>query len=187
MSRYTLTRQRLDWFVMILLLPLFLTIVLVRFTTWWLDRRGSRTAAALNNWPTAAGWGMAAVFVFTGVAHFVEPQRSGLIAIVPEFVPAPALAVTVTGVLELVLAAGLIYPRTRRWSALATVLLLLALFPANIVAAGEVDHPAAPTSPLVLRAILQLIFITAAVVALLPQRQCKNTAQLSSVEEKPAS
>ena len=172
---------------MILLLPLFLTTVVVRFITWRLSRRGYRTAVTLNNWPTAAAWGMAVVFISTGVTHFIEPQRSGLIAIVPDFVPAPALAVSVTGIIEFVLAVGLIYPPTRRWSALAAVLLLLALFPANIVAAAGIDHPAAPSTPLVPRAILQLIFIAFAVVAMLPRRRVKNITTSSAVGRATAS
>lgn len=165
---------------MILLLPLFLTTIVVRLVTWWLSSRGFRAAAAQNNWPTAAGWGMAVVFISTGVTHFIEPQRSGLIAIVPDFVPTPALAVTLTGIIEFVLAIGLIFPRTRRWSALVAILLLLALFPANIVAAAGVDHPAAPSTALVPRAILQLIFMAFAVVAALPGRRVKIATTPSS-------
>ena len=164
---------------MILLLPLLLTTILVRWTTWWLAGRGSRTAAELDNWPTATASGMAAVFVSTGVTHFVEPQRSGLIAIVPGFVPNPALIITLTGIIEFVLVVGLIYPRTRRWAALGAVLLLVALFPANVVAAAGVDHSAAPSTPLIPRAILQLVFLVFAVIAMLPKRRpitAKTTA-----------
>lgn len=158
---------------MILLVPLITTTLLVRVVAGWLVRRGRDGARSWASWPAAATAGMAAVFVSTSITHFIEPQRSGLIAIVPEFVPAGALVVTLTGIAELVLAVGLVTPRTRRWAALASVLFLIALFPANVVAAGGVDHPAAPSTALVPRTILQLVFIGFAATPLLarPHRQ----------------
>lgn len=86
---------------------------------------GARSAGWLGNWDYVDGWpqaiavGRAAMFVLTGVAHFVNPLRRDMIAIVPPRSPAPALLVTVTGVLELAGAVGLVYPPTawRRRSA----------------------------------------------------------------------
>jgi hypothetical protein len=51
------------------------------------------------------------MFVLTGVAHFVG-KRAELVAMVPPFLPAPELLVTVTGVLELTGAVGLVWSRT---------------------------------------------------------------------------
>lgn len=144
---------------MILLLPLIATTLAVRIGAGWLARRGVRASDAWASWGAAAAAGMAVVYVCTGITHFVGPQRSGLEAIVPAFVPQPALVVAVSGLVEFVLAAGLLIPRTRRWAALASVIFLIILFPANVVAAGGVDHPAAPTTPLVPRALLQLVFL----------------------------
>ncbi len=67
----------------------------------------------VDGWPSAIAVGLAAMFVVTGIAHFVNPLRRDLIAIVPPRLPAPGLLVTVTGVLELLGAAGLLYPPTR--------------------------------------------------------------------------
>ena len=53
------------------------------------------------------------MFVLTGIAHFAPPMRRDLIAIVPPRLPAPGLLVTVTGVLELLGAVGLLLPATR--------------------------------------------------------------------------
>lgn len=144
---------------MFLLIPLILTTFLVRFGTAWLVSRGRLWANPWSSWPAAAAVGMAVVFIFTCTTHFVEPQRSGLEAIVPAFVPNPALMVTLSGVAEFVLAVGLVLPRTRRWAALAAVIFLIAVFPANVIAAGQVSHPAAPTTPLLPRTLLQLVFI----------------------------
>lgn len=72
---------------------------------------------------------LAAVFVATGITHFVVPRSYE--AIVPAPFP-PRETVYASGVAELVLAAGLAYPRTRRVCGWAAVGLLLAVWPANI-------------------------------------------------------
>ena len=75
--------------------------------------------------------GLAAMFVLTGVAHFVG-KRAELVGMVPPFLPAPELLVTVTGVLELAGAAGLVWSRTAPWVAGSLSALLVAMFPANV-------------------------------------------------------
>ena len=89
-----------------------------------------------DGWPAAVAVGLAAMFLVTGVAHFVQPLRGGLIAIVPPKLPAPGLLVTITGVLELLGAVGLLIPQTRVAAAVCLALLMVAVFPANIYAAG---------------------------------------------------
>src|SRR5262249_24521291 len=87
-----------------------------------------------NAWPAAIAVGLAAMFLVPGVAHFVQPVRGGLIAIVPPGLPAPGLLVTITGVLELLGAAGLLIPQTRVAAAVCLALLMIAMFPANVYA-----------------------------------------------------
>lgn len=153
-----------------LLIPLVLTTLGVRALAGWRALRGDRWARPWATWPGALGVGVAALLVSSGVTHFIEPQRSGFEAIIPAWVPAPALMVTVSGLVEFVLAVLLVVPRTRRLAGVATALFFVAIFPANVVAAGGVDHPAAPSMPLVPRALLQLVFIAAAGGAALPVR-----------------
>jgi hypothetical protein len=43
----------------------------------------------VDTWVKAIAVGLAAMFVLTGVAHFVPPLRGSLIAIVPPRLPAP--------------------------------------------------------------------------------------------------
>src|SRR5690625_4279922 len=102
---------------------------------------------------------MSAVYISTAVTHFIEPQRSGLVAIVPNFVPWPELAVTASGFAEFAIALALVLPRTRRWAALASIALLLVLFPANSGAASGVVNPTVPSTGLTPRALLQLAFL----------------------------
>ncbi|MCV7220350.1 DoxX family protein [Mycolicibacterium elephantis] len=118
----------------------------------------------LDSWPSAIAVGLAAMFVLTGVAHFVNPLRRDMIAIVPPRLPAPALLVTVTGVLELVGAAGLLYPPTRVAAAVGLFLLLLVMFPANVYAARMPNAPKSMTTRLDLRTVEQVLFLGAAAV-----------------------
>jgi uncharacterized membrane protein len=73
---------------------------------------------------------LAALFAVSGVLHFAKPRPYE--AIVPRGLPAPRLAVYLSGALELGCAAGLMVPSTRRAAGLASVALLTAMFPANV-------------------------------------------------------
>lgn len=156
---------------MILLLPLIMTTLVVRAGAGWLARRGVRVAGLWASWRAAAAAGMAVVYVCTGITHFTEPQRSGFEAIVPPVIPEPGLAVTISGLAEFALAVGLVLPRTRRWAALASAIFLIIVFPANVIAASGVDHPAAPTTSLAPRTLLQLVFIGFSLAPLLRGRR----------------
>jgi uncharacterized membrane protein len=68
--------------------------------------------------------------------------------------------VTLTGVCEILGGIGLLVPRTRRIAALALIVFLLAVLPANIHAASAgVTLRAAPPTPVVPRIALQALFI----------------------------
>ena len=118
----------------------------------------------VDSWPKAAAVGLAAMFVMTGVAHFVNPLRRDMIAIVPPHLPAPGLLVTLTGVLELAGAAGLLYPPTRVAAAVCLLVLMLAMFPANIYASRMPDPPKSMTSRLGVRTAEEVVYLAAAVV-----------------------
>ncbi len=74
--------------------------------------------------------GLAALFVTSGTTHLVRPQTFyGLI-------PGPLRSyrrevVLVSGIAELLCAAGLLHPRTRSVAGLASAALLVAVFPGN--------------------------------------------------------
>ena len=86
----------------------------------------------LDDWQIATRVGLAVMFLFTGSAHFSPRTRADLIGMVPPQLPnAPAL-VTFTGVAELAGAVGLVTPWLARWAAYGLMLLLVAMFPANI-------------------------------------------------------
>jgi uncharacterized membrane protein len=118
----------------------------------------------VDSWPRAVAVGLATMFVMTGVAHFVNPLRADMIAIVPPRLPAPALLVTVTGVLELAGALGLLYPPTRVAAATCLFVLMPAMFPANVYAARMPNPPKSMTSRLGLRTAEEAVYLAAAVV-----------------------
>jgi uncharacterized membrane protein len=121
-------------------------------------------AVGTDSWPNAIAIGLAAMFVLTGVAHFVNPLRRDMIAIVPPRLPAPALLVTITGVLELAGAVGLLYPPTRVAAAICLFVLMLVMFPANVYAARMPDPPKSMTTRLDVRTVEQLLYLGAALV-----------------------
>ena len=124
-------------------MAVFLTLILGSAAAWVAGLLG---VDYVDTWPAAIAVGLAAMFAMTGIAHFVNPLRRDMIAIVPPALPAPAFLVTVTGVLELVGAAGLLYPPTRVTAAVCLFLLMLAMFPANVYAARMPDPPKSMTS-----------------------------------------
>jgi uncharacterized membrane protein len=115
----------------------------------------------LRPWPVALRGGLAALFTTTGIAHFVG-MRAELIAMVPPGLPDPALLVTISGVLELAGALGLLLRPTAPWAAGCLAALLVALYPANVYAALE-GVTTAPEDGLLPRTLIQLLWLAAAV------------------------
>jgi uncharacterized membrane protein len=85
-------------------------------------------------WPAALRFALLAMFVLTASAHFTK-LRADLKRMVPPIFPNPGLLVTLTGLLEIAGAAGLVFPATRPAAAVCLIVLLLAMFPANARAA----------------------------------------------------
>lgn len=115
---------------------------------------------ALADWATDARYALAAMLLLTASAHFAPSSRQDLIRIVPSRLPLRGQLVTLTGVLEVAAAAGLALPAIAPRAGTGLVLLLIAMFPANIKAA--VDHlplRGKPAMPVLLRLPLQILFI----------------------------
>ena len=105
---------------------------------------------------------LAAMFVFTAVSHFDPRTRPDLVRMVPASLPAPALLVSITGVLELLGAIGLMVPRGLPAAAYGLIALLVAMFPANVHAAREgLVIAGRRATPLLWRVPLQLVWIAA--------------------------
>jgi len=70
------------------------------------------------------------IYVASGVNHFLNPKT--YLAIMPPYIPAHGLLVALSGIAELVLGIGLLFPATRSLAAWGLILLLIAVFPANV-------------------------------------------------------
>lgn len=79
---------------------------------------------------TGARITLAALYALAGVAHLKRP--AGFVAITPDWVPAPALVVALTGVAELAGAIGLMIPPLRRAAGIGLALYALCVWPANL-------------------------------------------------------
>ncbi|MDF1697191.1 MAG: DoxX family protein [Saprospiraceae bacterium] len=73
---------------------------------------------------------MASLYVFAGVNHFVKPAF--YLKITPKWVPAPKTINYFVGLIEILLGIGLLLGSTRQFSAAGIIILLVAVFPANV-------------------------------------------------------
>lgn len=73
---------------------------------------------------------LALVFITVGILHFTHTNK--FIQIVPPFIPSPKTMVYISGIFEILGAIGLLTFRYRKIAAFGLVLLLIAVFPANI-------------------------------------------------------
>lgn len=79
---------------------------------------------------TASRIVLAAVFLGAGVLHLMAPGP--FLRIVPHWAPNPALVVALTGLAEVMGAAGLMIPRLRVAAGWALALYCVCVFPANV-------------------------------------------------------
>lgn len=76
---------------------------------------------------------MGVFYVFAGVMHFVKPGF--YLALMPPWLPWRRGLVALSGVIEIALGLLVLVPATRPYAAWGIILLLVAVFPANIHAA----------------------------------------------------
>jgi uncharacterized membrane protein len=134
-----------------------LIVLLVSFVL--LRGVGSLGIERLSSWRDAGLGALVVMFLFTSTAHF-SAMKHDLAAMMPEPLPDGLWIIYLTGVFEIAGAIGLLVPRTRRLAGICLVLLMVAVFPANVNAAlnGIPLGGEAPT-PLWLRTPMQLLFI----------------------------
>ncbi len=85
---------------------------------------------------------LATFFIVAGIAHFVRPGP--YIGIMPDWVPAHALMVALSGAAEIAGGLGVLFTGTRRVAGIGLILLLIAVFPANIQMLLNGTHDAKP-------------------------------------------
>jgi uncharacterized membrane protein len=103
---------------------------------------------------------LALFFVAAGVTHFTNPEF--FVAIVPPALPAPLTLVYVSGVFEILGGLAVLWPATRAAAGVGLVLLLLAVYPANLYMAFAPERFVAQGTPLwalYARLPVQFVFI----------------------------
>ncbi|QIP17183.1 DoxX family protein [Spirosoma aureum] len=70
------------------------------------------------------------IYIAAGLNHFINPKT--YLSIMPPYIPAHSMLVMLSGVAEVLLGIGLLFPATRSLSAWGLILLLIAVFPANV-------------------------------------------------------
>jgi uncharacterized membrane protein len=136
--------------------------------------RGSR-------WRTA-GW----VFVFLwfllgGIAHFAATETEMLI--VPPWIPWPRAAVLASGVFELLGAAGLLWPPTRRAAGWGLFLLTVAVTPCHLYMLQQPElFPAVPVWALWARLPIQVVLLALIVWSTAPAGAARAAALPNGME-----
>ena len=98
------------------------------------------------------------LFIAAGANHFRDPKFYE--AIMPPYLPWHYALVIVSGVAEVALGIGLLIPKTSVYSAWGLILLLIAVFPANIHMTMHPElYPNIPVVGLWLRLPLQGVLI----------------------------
>ena len=109
---------------------------------------------------TAGCIAFAALFIFTGISHFALAE--GMVQMLPAWVPGRYPIIYLTGIMEIVLGLGFLWPSARRLSSLLTLAFLIAVFPSNIYAAwNSVDFGGNVNGPgyLLFRAPMQVFLL----------------------------
>ena len=100
------------------------------------------------------------LFIFAGAMHFVISSR--YMGIMPPWIPYQLEMVYITGVAEMAGGIGLLFPALRRAAGIGLILLLVAVFPANVQMLSNAIHGGSSAlyiALLVLRLPLQPLLI----------------------------
>ena len=130
------------------------------FGLWLIFRAiGALGVPPFATWHDAARYALAAMFFFTAITHFTRMKHEHA-RMVPKVFAYPLVVIYITGVLEFLGAAGLLAPRFAALAGVCLIVLLVAMFPANIKAAREhLTVGGRPATRLWLRLLMQILFI----------------------------
>src|SRR5215467_16326338 len=137
-----------------------MVVLIVLLVSWLVFHAvGAAGVHTLASWQDSARYALVVMFIFTATAHF-NKMKHDLARMIPPYLPRPLLIVYITGVLELLGAAGLVLPEFRRRAGICLIALLVGMFIANFNAARKgVALRGKPPTPLWLRAPMQVFFI----------------------------
>ncbi len=81
---------------------------------------------------------VAIIFIAAAILHFVYTEA--YIRVMPEYIPYHRAMVLISGMAELTGGVGILIPKVRIWAGWELIILLIAVFPANIEIAIDVYH-----------------------------------------------
>lgn len=115
---------------------------------------------AFQDWQMVIRFSLALMFAFTGLSHFTR-TKNDMVKMVPPLFPRPLGLVYLTGVVEILGAIGLVALHgLKGLVGMCLVLLLLALFPANVYAAfKKLIFRGKPATALWLRTPMQALYV----------------------------
>jgi uncharacterized membrane protein len=91
------------------------------------------------NYKVAMRLGMSVMLLFTAIGHFAFTK--GMAMMLPRFVPAKKAVVYLTGLLEILFAAGLVVADYAQETGVALIIFFILILPANLYAAyKQVDY-----------------------------------------------
>ncbi|MEO1257415.1 MAG: DoxX family protein [Bacteroidota bacterium] len=100
---------------------------------------------------------LAALFLLAGISHFRNPKF--FLKITPPWVPAPATVNIIVGIVEIILAIGILIPTTRIMAAWGMIVLLVLVFPANVYHFQKSLKKGKHVVPTLLRLPFQALFV----------------------------
>jgi uncharacterized membrane protein len=132
----------------------------VLLISWLIFRAiGAAGVTSLATWRDSARWALAVMFAFTATAHF-NKMKHDLARMIPAYFPAPLLLVYITGIFELLGAAGLLVSKVKVLAGNCLIVLLIGMFLANVNAAKKgVTLRGKPATPLWVRTPMQFFFM----------------------------
>ena len=100
---------------------------------------------------------MGLLYILAGINHFVHPDF--YLRMLVGFLPYPSALNIISGLAEIILGVGVCIPATRKISAWGIILLLVAIFPANINMALNKEQWDFSAAMLYFRLPIQLLLI----------------------------
>lgn len=100
---------------------------------------------------------MSAVYIVAGINHFKNPVF--YLKITPKWVPFPEKMNVIVGFLEILLGSALLFSSARSYAAIGIILLLIAVFPANIYHFQKALKKKKHITPTLVRLPIQAILI----------------------------
>lgn len=100
---------------------------------------------------------LAFFFIYVGISHFTK--KNFFMKAMPPYIPNHEEMVIISGIAEVILGVGLLFSKTQSLAAWGIILLLIAVFPANIYMATSGKFKKIPQWVLWIRLPLQLVLI----------------------------